>query len=121
MSVPKTLQADCRVAMQSHRVVKIQGFELDASAQAAAVEKQKEAVRELVKRAPAKKLAGALLKKGYQVGRPQLSVGGSLLSTCITIICRPSDRPALWLPRADVMIEQQQAQCFRSPLCDSHF
>ena len=44
-------------------------------AQAAAAERQKEAAREVVKRAPAKKLAGALLLKGYQVGRPQLSVG----------------------------------------------
>ena len=44
-------------------------------AQAAAAERQKEAARELIKRAPAKKLAGALLLKGYQVGRPQLSVG----------------------------------------------
>ena len=44
-------------------------------AQAAAVERQKEAAREMVKRTPAKKLAGALLSKGYQVGRPQLSVG----------------------------------------------
>ena len=32
----------------------------------------------MVKRAPAKKLASALLKKGYQVGCPQLSVGRSL-------------------------------------------
>lgn len=46
--------------------------------QAAEAKKQKEAAREVVKRAPAKKLAGALLKKGYQVGRPQLSVGGLL-------------------------------------------
>ena len=47
--------------------------------QAAAAEKQKEAARELLKRAPAKKLAGALLNGGYQVGRPQLSVGRSQL------------------------------------------
>ncbi len=46
--------------------------------QAAEAVKQKEAAREVVKRAPAKKLAGSLLKKGYQVGRPQLSVGRSL-------------------------------------------
>lgn len=32
----------------------------------------------MVQQAPAKKLAGALLKQGYQVGRPQLSVGESL-------------------------------------------
>ena len=29
----------------------------------------------MVQRAPAKKLAGALLSRGYQIGRPQLRVG----------------------------------------------
>lgn len=52
--------------------------------QAAEAEKQKEAAREVVKRAPAKKLAGVLQKKGYQVGRPQLSVGRLLPSTLLT-------------------------------------
>lgn len=50
--------------------------------QAAAVAKQKEAARELVQQAPAKKLAGALLSAGYQVGRPQLSVGRALHTPC---------------------------------------
>ena len=30
----------------------------------------------MVQRAPAKKLAGALLSRGYRIGRPQLRVGG---------------------------------------------
>ena len=59
--------------------------------QAAAAEKQKEAARELLKRAPAKKLAGTLLKGGYQVGRPQLSVGRSLLPPCLQM------QPSAWL------------------------
>ena len=50
--------------------------------QAAAVAKEKEAARELVRQAPAKKLAGALLSAGYQVGRPQLSVGRALHTPC---------------------------------------
>ena len=32
----------------------------------------------MVQRAPAKKLAGALLSRGYQTGRPQLRIGESL-------------------------------------------
>ena len=44
--------------------------------QAAAAQKQQAAARDMVQRAPAKKLAGALLSRGYQIGRPQLRVGG---------------------------------------------
>ena len=43
--------------------------------QAAAAQKQQEAARDMVQRAPAKKLAGALLSRGYRIGRPQLRVG----------------------------------------------
>ena len=50
--------------------------------QAAAALKQQEAAREMVQRAPAKKLAGALLSRGYRIGRPQLRVGG-VLGTCL--------------------------------------
>ena len=39
----------------------------------------------MVQRAPAKKLAGALLSRGYQIGRPQLRVGGSL-GACLLIL-----------------------------------
>ena len=39
----------------------------------------------MVQRAPAKKLAGALLSRGYQIGRPQLRVGGSL-GACLHVL-----------------------------------
>lgn len=57
-------------------------FSNELRVQAAEVAKQKEAARELVQQAPAKRLAGALLSAGYQVGRPQLSVGRALHTPC---------------------------------------
>lgn len=47
----------------------------EAQLQAARAVRQREAARAMAERAPAKKLASVLLQKGYQVGRPQLSVG----------------------------------------------
>ena len=43
----------------------------------------------MVQRAPAKKLAGALLSRGYQIGRPQLRVGGDLSHHPACIAARP--------------------------------
>ncbi|BDA47917.1 Tetratricopeptide repeat protein 4 [Coccomyxa sp. Obi] len=50
-------------------------FQAEAKLQAAAVTMQREAARAMAERAPAKRLASELIQRGYQVGRPQLSVG----------------------------------------------
>ncbi|KAK9907556.1 hypothetical protein WJX75_005927 [Coccomyxa subellipsoidea] len=47
----------------------------ESQLQAAAAAKQREAARAMAERAPAKKLASELLRRQYQVGRPQMSVG----------------------------------------------
>lgn len=49
--------------------------ELQGRAEAAAKAKHQEEAKRLVARAPSKRLAMALLKQGWQIGAPQVTIG----------------------------------------------
>ena len=49
--------------------------EVVEKAKAAKMAREKEAARQLLLRAPSRKLALALLKRGWKIGAPQVSVG----------------------------------------------
>ena len=56
--------------------------EAERQLRAAAGARQREAARAMAERAPARKLAAALVQRGYKVGRPQMSVGAPALLAC---------------------------------------